>query len=57
MVAHVYFRFGDLLKKISLSSVMRAIKNGVLLGTYNFFGMLERYNMETCTLFTPVEEM
>ena len=29
----------------------------VTLSDYNFFGVLEKYNPDTCTFFTPVGEM
>ena len=30
---------------------------GIVLSHYNFFGIFEKYNPDTCTFFTPVGKM
>lgn len=57
MVTHVPSRFQDLLEQIRLAPVVIVIKHRIPLSALNLLGMLERYNVETCTFFTPVGEM
>ena len=36
---------------------MRAVQYGIPQSTQHFYAILERYNPETYTFFTPIEEM
>nr|ABD63197.1 hypothetical protein 20.t00049 [Asparagus officinalis] len=36
---------------------MRATKFGIIQSHFHFFSILEKYSPETCTFFTPVEEL
>jgi len=38
-------------------ATVRAIQCGILQSNHHFFAMLERYNPETCKLFTSVREI
>lgn len=57
MVAYASVRFKDILKEIGLAAAVRAIKNRVPLSIPNFLGIVESYNIKTCTFFTQVGEM
>ena len=47
----------DELLQTGLYIAIRAVQYGILHSSHHFFAMLERYNLETCTFFTPVGEM
>lgn len=41
----------------SLRPTIIATQHGIPQSSHNFFGILKLYNPETCTFFTPVEEL
>ena len=49
--------FEVLLWQVGLYGAVRAIMHGILQSNHHFYTILERYNPETCTFFTPVREM
>src|SRR3954464_1412978 len=49
--------FKDQLRKIQLLPALLAVRQGVCANVNNFLDMLEQYNPETCTFFTPVGEI
>src|SRR3954468_11140079 len=49
--------FEDRLQQIQLLPAVLAVRQGVCANVNNFLGMLEQYNPETCTFFTPVGEI
>jgi len=57
IVGFVFEDLKDKLLQSSLSVAVRAVQYGILQSSHHFFIMLERYNPETCTFFTPVGEM
>lgn len=42
------------LKEIGLHRAIRNVQNEIPQSPYNLFGLLEMYNFETSTVFTPV---
>ena len=42
---------------MGLHHVVRAVCYGIALSHYNLFEIFEKYNLDTCTFFTPVGEM
>ena len=57
MVGFVLAELGDLLLQVGLYKAVRAIQCGLPQSTQHFYAVLERYNPETCTFFTPLGEM
>jgi len=57
MVGFALAKFEDLLLQAGLYETVRAIQNGILQSTQHFYTILERYNPETYTFFTPIGEM
>jgi len=57
MVGFVLAELGDLLLQAGLYEVVRAVQYGLLQSMQHFYSVLERYNSETCTSFTPMGEM
>src|SRR4051812_35633834 len=49
--------FKDRLQQIQLLPAILAVRQGVRANVNNFLCMLEQYNSETCTFFTPVGEI
>jgi len=57
IVGFVLAEFEDLLLQAGLYGTMRAVQYGIPQSTQYFYAILERYNPETCTFFTPIGEM
>ena len=57
MVWFVLPEFDDLLLQVGLYGAVRAVQYGIPQSTNYFYAILERYNPETCTFFTPIREM
>src|SRR3954469_19339984 len=57
MVAYACTEFEDQLRRLQLLPAVRAVPQGVRASVNNFLGMLEQYSPDTCTFFTPVEEL
>ena len=57
MVGFVLVELCDLLLQAGLYGAVRAVQYGILQNTQHFYPILERYNPETCILFTPLWEM
>ena len=55
MDGFVLTEFGDLLKQVGLYHAVRAIQHGLPQSSHHFYGVLERYNPLTGTLFTRLE--
>jgi len=53
MVRFVLAELGDLLLQARLYETVRAVQYGLPQSTQHFYAVLERYNLETCTFFTP----
>jgi len=45
------------LVQCELYPAVRAVRYGITPSHYHFFAILEKYNLDTCTFFTPVGEM
>ena len=54
MVGFALAEFRDLLLQSGLYGAVRAVQYGILQSTQIFYTILERYNPETCTFFTPL---
>ena len=54
MVSFVLEEMKEVLVYSGLYATIRAIQYGIFQSNYHFYTMLERYNPEICTLFTPV---
>jgi len=48
-------RIGGPLLQCGLYPAVRATCYRIAPSDYNFFGVLEKYNPDTCTFFTPLE--
>ena len=57
MVGFVLAKLGNFLLQAGLYEAVRAVQYGLLQSTQYFYAVLERYNPETSTFFTPVGEM
>ena len=57
MVRFVLTELGGLLDQVGLCQAVMAVQYGIPQNSQNFFGILERYNPSTGTVFTPVGEM
>ena len=57
MVSFVLKELKEVLVHSSLYTAVRAIQYGIPHNNYDFYTMLERYNLEICTFFTPVGKM
>ena len=57
MVGFALAEIGDLLLQAGLFGAVRAIQYGIPQSTHHFYAILECYNSETCTFFTPVRKM
>ena len=57
MVGFVLTEIGDFLLQTGLYGAVRAVQYGIPQSTQHFYAVLERYNPETCTFFTPLGEM
>ena len=57
MVGFILKDLREDLIQTSLYAVVRVVQYGILQSNHHFFAMLERYNPETCTFFTPVGEI
>ena len=57
MVRFALAEFEDLLLQHELYGAVRAIQYDITQSTQHFYAILERYNPETCTFFTPIVEM
>jgi len=57
MVCFVFEELEGPLLQCGLYPVIRATCYGIAPSDYNFFGVLEKYNPDTCTFFTPVGKM
>ena len=57
MVGFALEEFEDLLLQAGLYGPVRAVQYGILQSTQHFYAILEWYNSETCTFFTPIREM
>ena len=57
MIGFVLAKLGDLLLQVGLYEAIRAVQYGLPQSTQHFYAILECYNPETCTFFTPVGEM
>ena len=57
MVSFVLEDLREELIQTNLYAAIRAVQYGIPQSNHHFFTMLERYNLETCTFFTPVREM
>ena len=56
MVGFVLAELGDLLLQAGLYEAVRAVQYGLPQSTQHFYAVLEHYNSETCTFFTPMGE-
>ena len=57
MVGFILEDLKDELLQTDLYNNVQAVQYGITQSSHHLFAMLERYNMETCTFFTPVREM
>ena len=57
MVCFVFEELEGPLLQCGLYLAIRATCYGIAPSDYNFFGVFEKYNPDTCTFFTPVGEM
>jgi len=57
MVGFALAEFEDLLLQAGLYGAMRAVQYSIPQSTQHFYAILELYNLETCTFFTPIGEM
>ena len=57
LIEFVETRFGSLLEKIYLAIAIRAVKYGIRQNPSSFYAMLERFNSDSCTFYTPVGEL
>ena len=57
MVNYVAEQLWELLLQSSRYSAVKAIQDSIQLSHYHFFAMLELYNLDTCTFFTPSREL
>jgi len=57
MIGFALPEFEDLLLQAGLYGAMRAVQYGIPQSTQLFYAILEWYNPETCTFFTPIGEM
>src|SRR5436853_618346 len=57
MIGYACVEFKDQLQQLQLLPAIVAVQHGVPSSVNNSLGMLERYNSETCTFFTPVGEV
>jgi len=57
MVGFALAEFEDLLLQAGLYRTISAVQYGNPQSNQHFYAILERYNLETCTLFTPIREM
>jgi len=57
MIRLALAKFEDVLLQAGLYRTVRAVQYDILQSTQHFYAILERYNSETCTFFTPIGEM
>ena len=57
MIGFSLAEFEDLLLQARLYGAMRAVQYDIPQSTQHFYAILERYNPETYTFFTPIREM
>ena len=57
MVCFVLKELEEPLLQCELYHTVRGVCNRITLSHHNFFTMLEKYNPDTCTFFTPVGEI
>jgi len=57
MVGFTLAEFEGLLLQAGLYGAVRAVQYGIPQSTQHFYAILEHYNPETCTFFTPIREM
>ena len=57
MVGFALAEFEDILLQAGLYGAVRVDQYGIPQSTQHFYTILERYNPETCTFFTPIGEM
>jgi len=57
MVSFVLRELEEPLLQCGLYPAVRVVCYGIIPSHYNFFDILEKYNLDTCTFFTPVGEM
>ena len=57
MVGFVLAELEDLLLQAGLYGAMRVVQCGISQSTQHFYAILERYNPENYTFFTPIREM
>lgn len=57
MVEYVLTKLQLPLERSGLYHAVRAVQYGIPLSTHHFFAILELYNSDTCTFFTPVGEL
>ena len=57
MVGFALAEFEDLLLQAGLYGAVRAVQYDIPQSTQYFYAILERYNPETCTFFTPLGEI
>jgi len=57
MVGFVLEDLKEELRQTSLHAAVRSVQYGIPQSSHHFFAMLEYYNPETCTFFTPIWEM
>ena len=57
MVSFVLRELKEPLPQCGLYPAIRAVCYRIIPSHYNFFGILEKYNPDNCTFFTPVGEM
>ena len=56
MVNFALVQLEDLLWQAGLYGTVRAVLHGIPQSNHQFYTILERYNLEICTFFTPDEE-
>ena len=57
MVGFALTELKDLLRQMGLYGAIRAVQYGILQSSHHLYGILECYNLWTCTFFTPVGEI
>ena len=57
MICFILKKLEGPLLQCGLYPAVRATCYGIAPSDYNFFGVLDKYNPDTCTFFTPVREM
>ena len=57
MIGFALAKFEDLLLQAKLYGIFRVVQYGIPQSNQHFYVVLERYNPETCTFFTPIGEM